>query len=356
MKERMLIVNTEDADYFIDQLKYLFQKDYDITIYEIRSIKDTIKYLIKKCFDGHLDVILVTSSSGTHRILPFLIMTGVSNRIYFPYDIVNFYSPYKKGFIWNIKFKLDKFMERLVFLFTAKILHKGSENELEQLSFYKSIKNKPHFYFQQFVKEKNIFPGYGNEKLSHRNNEIHMVYVGGIYDHNDTFVESVWATIYNITNQGIHYHIYSRVDEDFAERLYKEQRRNPFFHYEGFVDHDTLLQQLPQYDFGSFLGLINNNKKEMDKMLLTGFGNKLYDYIAARLPVVVSVHGKTICDFVLINGIGNAISNYSDLRETLYTMREKETYYNENIKKLSDKILDKNELMKFIKKEIYTWW
>jgi len=356
MKETMLIINTEDANYFIDQLKYLFEKDYNITVYEVRSLKDTIKYLFNKSFNGHTDCLIVTSSSGTHRILPFLILTGISNIIYFPYDIVNFYSPYKKGLIWKVKFKLDKFIERLVFIFTAKIIHKGSENELEQLSFYKSIKNKPHFYFQQFLKSENIFPGYGNEKLSHRNNELHMVYVGGIYDKEDTFVESIWDTIKSITNKGIHYHVYSRVNDGFDIKLKMYQRKNPLFHFEGFVDHDKLMQELPKYDFGSFLGLINNNEKETDKMLLTGFGNKIYDYASARLPVVVPIQATNISNFVLMNGIGSAISNYDELRETLYNMREKETYYNENIKSLTNKILDKKELIEFIKKEVRTWW
>lgn len=353
MKETMLIVNTEDADYFINQLKYLFEDDYDIIVYEVRSFTDSLKYTLMNIFGCSKDVIIVTSSSGTHRLLPFLVFTGIDNRIYFPYDIVNFYSPYKKSLIWNIKFKLDKFIERLVFIFSSKIMHKGSENELEKLSFYHTIKNKPHFYFQQFIKKENIYSNNNIKKLSSIDNQLHLVYVGGIYDQDNDFAESVWNIIKNITNKGIHYHIYSRVDDGFAIRLKMEQMKNPLFHYEGFLEHDILIKELSKYDFGSFLILKDN---QIDKMITTGFGNKIYDYISAKLPIIVPKYAETISDFVLKHNIGYAIEDNTKLKETLYMMKQKENEYINNINLLTEKILDKKELKEFVNKEIQTWW
>ena len=120
-------------------------------------------------------------------------------------------------------------------------------------------------------------------KLSTMDGELHCVYEGGISNLPSHFryFEKQWMMLASV---GIHVHFYTSFNEEYCNYL---DSLSEFIHYEGNVDIYELLEKMTQYDIGlCTFGEQPNYKLKLD----TTSSNKIYEYLAAGLPVAASNH------------------------------------------------------------------
>lgn len=123
--------------------------------------------------------------------------------------------------------------------------------------------------------------------------EIHFAYQGGIYD-------PQWAgklkysyrnylqIFREILEEGHHLHVFTQVPlsrlPSYAELTNTFSR----FHFQGYSEYTTLLEKLSRCDIG-IAGFNPANMTSAARQYLNGaIGNKLFDYLSAGLPVVVT--------------------------------------------------------------------
>ena len=144
-------------------------------------------------------------------------------------------------------------------------------------------------------------------KLSSLDGEIHCVYEGGIVGNDSLshrFFENIWS---KLAEYGIHIHFYSQSDVNYCQQL---DKKNKYFHYEGYLENKVLIQEMTKYDCG--LAIFNIN--EQNRIFLeTGTANKVYEYLNAGIPVVVG-EIKSYIKFVEKYGVGKMLDMQKDIR------------------------------------------
>ncbi|MBI2523160.1 glycosyltransferase [Candidatus Woesearchaeota archaeon] len=266
--------------------------------------------------------------------------------ILFRYDIEYFYVwPSKKGFNENLNHFIALMMEKFCMLRADKILHKGLKNELEFLPFYRKIKDKPHYLFREFLDKKLIQKSRQNAKLSRKDAQPHLVYIGGLYFNNFPTIESFWTFYPKITSQKIHLHIYSKQPEGIVRKLRETEKRDKYFHYEGYRKHEDLVKELTKYDYGVHI-FGTGMPKKAELVYKTAFSNKNYDYLSAGLPIIASNNLGATNEFVINNKIGFCIE-YKDMSKLKDKIASDMVYYSKNIKRFIKKY-DASNLLKFI--------
>lgn len=118
-------------------------------------------------------------------------------------------------------------------------------------------------------------------KISQYDHEIHCVYEGGVVGSdsmNHRYFEQIWMAV---AAYGIHIHFYSQSDMNYCKEL---EKKSPYLHYEGNVGGKDLITELTKYDLGLLLFNVNRRNKDF---IETGSPNKLFEYLNARIPIVV---------------------------------------------------------------------
>ncbi|GAH95625.1 unnamed protein product, partial [marine sediment metagenome] len=167
-----------------------------------------------------------------------------------------------------------------------------------------NLGDKRHLIFPNLIVEEMI-PIDLKEKLSNRDQQIHIVYEGhldetgkeGHYDLHNIFRE--------IAAQSIHLHIYPSKQNRLCQKLNEE---NGFIHYHTSLETKKLMQELTQYDFGWSGFNTSKNKDHVDTVL----ANKTIEYISAGLPVISFPH-KSQKKFIQKYGVGVVIENFNNL-------------------------------------------
>jgi len=123
------------------------------------------------------------------------------------------------------------------------------------------------------------------QKISETDDEIHCVYAGSIIFDESMFAPKYYYYYYlRFAESGIHIHFYSNSNEikckEFAET-------HPLLHYEGNIRGVELITQMSKYDLGFCLYNIQDNV--MDSYLQICSPNKLFEYLAAGLPVITNI-------------------------------------------------------------------
>lgn len=142
-------------------------------------------------------------------------------------------------------------------------------------------------------------------KLSAADGELHLVYEGGISGERESnrFMEEMWGAI---AKAGVHVHYYSHQNIDYCKAL---ERTSPYLHYEGNLSSLALITEMTQYDVGSILlNPVNVNAK-------IAYPNKLYEYLAAGLPVVSNLTASL--EFVKSRMIGGGLDFQGDIQAQL---------------------------------------
>lgn len=161
---------------------------------------------------------------------------------------------------------------------------------------------------------KSVIPQHFKKKLSNKNKEVHIVYIGCVtsvvkgshYDLREIFRR--------IAGNRIHIHIYPTSDRITGsnETYRKLAERNGYIHCHDTLGYKKLLHEITQYDFGwaGFNGV--KNGKHLDYAL----PNKVLEYVCSDLPVIAFPY-KTIQRFMEKYGVGLIIKDVDELPEAL---------------------------------------
>jgi hypothetical protein len=156
-------------------------------------------------------------------------------------------------------------------------------------------------------------------KLSERDNAIHLVYTGvvsapptslRVYGYN-RFADQ----IRELTAVGIHYHLYPKPFQNADLSEYDQiAASTPLFHFhKGGRPFTDLHREISQYDYGISL---HNYEITIVQPILpkTTFGNKLFTYLEAGLPVLVSSNLEYFSQVVRQYNVGLSV-DLARLRE-----------------------------------------
>jgi len=331
-------------------LTKILNKMYDvdnIVVYNKRNFIKALFYIIKN--RKKYNKVIIVSGPVSYAWFFSKLIPKKSEFILFVYDF-NFFRQTPKNIKQKIFHRIRLFCEKQLLLKADKIIHKGLENELEFLPFYDKIKNKPHHLFREFL-DKDLIQKYDpNIKLSKKDGEIHLVYGGIIHATNDFYHEKTVNLFKRIVKEKIHLHVYGKPDHEI-ENL---DKNNPYFHYEGFVPHTKLVKEYTKYDYGIYLyGRLDNKfggngKNIWDK---TGFSNKIYDYIEAKLPIIYSKNMKAVSNLLESSGFSIGIK-YNDVDKLKKMLEELNRNKCKKLIEKMDKFIEKHRknenLIKFL--------
>lgn len=164
--------------------------------------------------------------------------------------------------------------------------------------------------FYNYVSD-SIMPRHFKEKLSNRDGETHIVYIGCVTSVVEDSHYDLREIFKDIASNQMHIHIYPTKNIiTQSNRSYKKlDDASEFIHLHNNLGRRNLLQEITQYDFG-WAGL---NRAENNKHLEIVLPNKVTEYVACGLPVLSFPH-KTIKRFVKKNDVGLTFSNINDLK------------------------------------------
>ena len=142
-------------------------------------------------------------------------------------------------------------------------------------------------------------------KLSASDGELHLVYEGGMSTKrtDNRFMEDIWR---KIVEARVHVHYYSQQEIEYCKAL---EKTSPYFHYEGNLSSLALIVEMTQYDAG--LMLLNS----IDQNAMMAYPNKLYEYLAAGLPVISNL--KESLRFAVDFGVGGGLDLQGDIQAQL---------------------------------------
>ncbi len=133
---------------------------------------------------------------------------------------------------------------------------------------------------------------------------IHIVYAGAVAgsfrNPNQYGNTQFFKLIDTITSQQLHFHIYPSPSNGNQDRVEYIQlaKTNSYFHFHEDVDQQQLALELSQYDFG-ILPFFKALTKQSDVKLKYATTLKLFNYIEANLPIIISE------DIIFQNWISN---------------------------------------------------
>lgn len=148
-------------------------------------------------------------------------------------------------------------------------------------------------FYHYFSRDMAAAEEHGPEKLSAATGEPHIVYAGGVVNdpnwHNYPIFRSLLEAGRILGDQGIHLTIYNAGDSSGTgyEEYLRLDEESPFFHYRFAVPYVELKAVLPRHDFGWFC-FDFSGARETPFFLRTTMGSKVFTYLEAGLPVLVS--------------------------------------------------------------------
>ncbi len=164
--------------------------------------------------------------------------------------------------------------------------------------------------FNSYVSE-SMFPKIFEEKLSERDGQTHIVYIGTVTSRIEGSHYDLREIFREIADHGMHIHIYVNYTDEAYPRLAETSK---FIHYHGHLDRRLLFQEMTRYDFGWAGFNTAKNKEHLDVML----PNKVMEYIACGLPVLSYPH-KTLKEFIERHRVGLVFNDIQELTELLET-------------------------------------
>lgn len=276
--------------------------------------------------------------------------------ILFRYDIEYFRPPLsQKGLKRRLGHFVTQKLEKFCLLKADKIIHKGLENELEFLPFYKKIRNKPNYLFREFLNPGLIQKYNPKIKLSKQDGEFHLVIAGSIPLENSSGSDSIWEFYPKITSQKIHLHIYMRVNKQIENELKRIEFRNRYFHYGGYLRYKNLMKEIAKYDYGLYLTSWNRGNIKYNYAVSTAIGHRLFDCISAHLPIVSSDDSTSVVNLIDKYKIGFHIPyrKIYSLKKLLINNKKNYLKTIKNIDEAITHLLDNKNFIKFISSGVF---
>lgn len=168
-----------------------------------------------------------------------------------------------------------------------------------------NLKNKPILSLHSYI-EKEQLPSKYCEKLSEKDSQIHCVFEGGLHGTkgHHRYLEPIFL---KLAENHIHVHLHCPVDKNYIKELLK---KSEYIHYEGVTSPQNLIVEMTKYDIGlAIFNLTERNKTFLD----TAFPNKVWDYLAAGLPIMFA-NLISFKNFSEENGVGKVLDLNKDIQ------------------------------------------
>jgi hypothetical protein len=185
------------------------------------------------------------------------------------------------------------------------IIRKGPKYEID---YYRNLGYKincPELHWLDYC-DKEFFASKNIKKMSSEDKEIHLVYCGNVST-NIQKPQGYYVALGKIlAKQKIHLHIYPSQDQWQKYELGKYvnlSKKEKYFHLHQALPYNQLTKEIAKFDWGIWIHPNTYEKNQpTDKILRkakrkVSIGNKLFTYLEAGLPTIVSNHliyGKKI--------------------------------------------------------------
>lgn len=191
-------------------------------------------------------------------------------------------------------------------IYVTELVKKIAENKFQ-------IANKPVMILDNYILKEQL-PDKFLSKLSEKDNEIHCVYEGGL-----TNIENHHRNIQDfflkLAENKIHVHYYATFENRYYRAL---AEKSEYLHCEDTKGPLELITDMTKYDIGlAILNVTDRNKTFLD----TTFPNKVWDYLAAGLPVLCS-DLLSFRNFLAQHNVGAIIDFSGDLAEQVKRVLE----------------------------------
>lgn len=176
-----------------------------------------------------------------------------------------------------------------------------------------NIGNKPILTLHSYI-EKDFLPDKYQEKLSSKDGEIHCVFEGGLsgQEGHHRNLENYYT---KMEEYKIHVHLYSPGTEEYFKYL---EDKYKYVHWEGNKSPKELIYEMTRYDIGlALFNVTERNKTFLD----TAFPNKIWDYLAAGLPIFFA-DVFSFRRFSLESGVGRVLEINGDLIKQAEELRQ----------------------------------
>jgi hypothetical protein len=216
---------------------------------------------------------------------------------------------------------------RRIYLGADGIIMKDAPETLDFLEGLYRYRPPRVLQFLPYVNE-DLAPAGPVEKLSARTGEPHVVYAGGVVDdpgwHNYPICHSLLTAGRILADQGIHLTVYNAADAGGGFQEYRElDRQCRYFHYHPQVPYRDLKDLLPRHDFGWFCFDFREARENPLFHRIT-FGSKVFTYLEAGLPVLISPEQEFMARMVT-ETLGSGITvPFQDLHRLGRVLREQD--------------------------------
>ena len=224
--------------------------------------------------------------------------------------------------------------EKFCFENVAGLVYKGPKSVI---NFYRNYKYKiiarEMTWFDH--SDNDLFVPLDKEMLKN-NEEIHLVYSGVISnDPNMAYCYYLPLAI-SLTNQKIHFHIYPNPYQyKYAPEYHKMDAESEYFHFHKPLIMSELIIKISEYDWGLWIHSEKVSKRTQPSKMRTGMVNKIFTYLEAGLPILVSSSRTFGSDFIESNGIGKKIGDqdWNNIGRILRTLDYSEIKRNVGLKR-----------------------
>jgi len=204
--------------------------------------------------------------------------------------------------------------------FFEGVANRGADGRIYSTPYQEEIAKQlhgvsgPSHVFYNYVSEPDL-PKNHLLKLSKKDGHIHIVYEGGITRH---FHRDFSSLFVELAQRGLYIHVFpASYDDDFAAYF----SQFPNIHYERPVSPNMIIEVMTQFDFGIIpFNLDKENKRFLDSTI----ANKLFEYLAAGLPVLTTPL-KSYTDYFERNPVGVTFKTADDIVNNLDTLKRMNT-------------------------------
>jgi hypothetical protein len=149
-----------------------------------------------------------------------------------------------------------------------------------------------------------------SEKLSQKDGEIHLVYTGHVSVKPEMKYCYYIPLAKKLAAQNIHLHLYPNPNQYKTSNEYLDLDKNEkYFHFHKPLPMKKLINEIAKYDWGLWVHAEDPSSRTTKDKMKTGMVNKMFSYLEAGLPVIVSDSRIYGAEFVKKHHLGFSIND-----------------------------------------------
>jgi hypothetical protein len=211
----------------------------------------------------------------------------------------------------SLDHEIEKKAQEIVYTQSSGVIIKDSPEIIDHLEMQYGMRpNWLHFF--PYLCNEFVVPEATEKKYSQDSGNIHIAYAGCLHNnpewHPTPIFRSTLKAIQLLSRQRIYFSVYNAMDSSgngFEEYL-ELSENNEFFNYYFALPYDQITSVLSRYDLGWFC-FDFSSALESEIFHKTTFGSKVFTYIEAGLPVLISPEQAYMCSIVEDLGVGRAL-------------------------------------------------